>query len=311
MPESVEILSVNVSGSKGKIKKPVKSVNLTETGIPEDAHQGYWHRQLSMLGIESIEKFKTETGRKVSFGEFAENITTRGMDIYKSAVFDRFYNDNIDLEITQVGIKCQGSNCVIYKKTGKCIMPDEGILLLVLKGGRLKPGDRLYYKPKSFMIKVITVSDRASRGIYEDKSGPLLATAVNDFFRDQKRISDIDLEIIPDEPAKIKSAINKAINNQTDIILTTGGTGIGPRDYTPEVVKPMLDREIPGIMELIRVKYGMKFPNALLSRGVAGTIGKTLVYTLPGSEKAVKEYTEEIFKTLHHSLLMIHGIGTH
>ena len=96
-----------------------------------------------------------------------------------------------------------------------------------------------------------------------------------------------------------------------DVIFTTGGTGIGPRDFTPETVRSILDKEIPGIMELIRVKYGMEKPAALLSRGVAGVAGKTLIYTLPGSVKAVSEYCNEILPTIEHSMYMIEGIDSH
>ena len=85
-----------------------------------------------------------------------------------------------------------------------------------------------------------------------------------------------------------------------NIIITTGGTGIGPRDITVETVTPMLTKEIPGIMEYIRIRYGTEKPNALLSRGVAGIIGKSLIYTLPGSVRAVEEYMTEILKTLKH-----------
>ena len=99
--------------------------------------------------------------------------------------------------------------------------------------------------------------------------------------------------------------------NSYNIIFTTGGTGIGPRDITVETIIPLLTKEIPGIMEYIRVKYGSEKPNALLSRGVAGLIGTTLIYTLPGSVKAVNEYMEEIFKTLMHALQMIYGIDSH
>jgi len=96
-----------------------------------------------------------------------------------------------------------------------------------------------------------------------------------------------------------------------DLIITTGGTGIGPRDITPEVVKPLLTKEIPGIMEQIRVKYGTKNPRALLSRGVAGAMGNTLIYTLPGSVKAVHEYMAEIVKTMEHTFYMLYGIDKH
>ena len=99
--------------------------------------------------------------------------------------------------------------------------------------------------------------------------------------------------------------------NKSDFIFTTGGTGIGPRDFTPDVVGKLIEKEIPGIMESIRVKFGNDKPNALLSRAIAGTIGKCLIYTLPGSVNAVNEYCDEISKTMEHSLLMLHGIDGH
>lgn len=77
------------------------------------------------------------------------------------------------------------------------------------------------------------------------------------------------------------------------------------------MIKPMLQKEIPGIMELIRMKYGAEKPNALISRGVAGVIGNTLIYTLPGSVKAVEEYMTEITKTIRHSIFMLHGLDVH
>jgi len=99
--------------------------------------------------------------------------------------------------------------------------------------------------------------------------------------------------------------------NKYDIIITTGGTGIGPKDFTPDVVKPMLEKEIPGIMEMIRMKYGQQKPNALVSRSVAGVIGETLVFTLPGSVKAVEEYMTEILTMLEHLIYMLHSLDFH
>jgi molybdenum cofactor synthesis domain-containing protein len=95
----------------------------------------------------------------------------------------------------------------------------------------------------------------------------------------------------------------------TDLIITTGGTGISPRDITPETVRPILDKELPGIMEWIRNKHAEKNPNALLSRSVAGTAGQSTIFTLPGSPRAAGEYLDEIIPLLDHIILMIHGIG--
>jgi len=93
--------------------------------------------------------------------------------------------------------------------------------------------------------------------------------------------------------------------------MTTGGTGIGKRDITPDVVRRYFDKEIPGIMEHIRTKYGTEKPNALLSRSVAGVIGNMLAFTLPGSPKAINEYCTEIFRILNHAYLMLYGIDGH
>ena len=311
MSNIIEIKSVNISDKKGTIKKPVDQIILKQSGIVNDAHSGNWHRQVSMLGIESLEKFSMEAGRNFSFGEFAENLTTRGMEIFHAGVFDRFIKGTLDMEVTQIGKKCHGVGCSIYQEVGHCIMPMEGIFLRVISGGNLKPGDTLTYMPKTFRIKVITISDRASKGIYEDKSGPKIAELSGMFFKNANRLFETSLALIPDDPNKIATELTRAIDEKFDVVFTTGGTGIGPRDYTVDVVKPMLKKEIPGIMELIRVKYGKGKPNALLSRSVAGIIEKSLVYTLPGSTKAVSEYTEEIFKTMNHAMLMLHGIGDH
>jgi len=109
----------------------------------------------------------------------------------------------------------------------------------------------------------------------------------------------------------LEKLLKEARKDQVDIIITTGGTGIGPRDITPDVVKPFIDKEIPGIMELIRFKYGSVKPNALISRAIAGVMSGTLIYTLPGSVKAVEEYMTEITPTLRHSIYMLHNLDAH
>jgi molybdenum cofactor synthesis domain-containing protein len=306
--ERITIMSVNVSEKKGTIKHPVDHVLLDETGIAGDAHAGHWHRQVSMLGIESIKKMQSDSGRDFINGEFAENITTSGYPVYNLHPLDRLTGNGIELEVTQIGKKCHGEKCTIFRQTGDCVMPREGIFCRVIKGGTLRPGDILEIVPRIFRTKVITLSDRASAGEYEDQSGPQIVKMMKDFFEANGRASVFDTEIIPDEPENLRTAVGLA---GTDFIVTTGGTGIGPRDITPEVIRPMLDKEIPGLMEMIRIKYGMQFPNALISRSLAGVIGKSLIYVLPGSPKAVKEYMNEILGTLDHSLMMLHGIDKH
>lgn len=164
--------------------------------------------------------------------------------------------------------------------------------------------------PSSFRVLVITLSDRAYRGDYEDISGSRIKEMISGFMANEKWNSEIRLEIMPDEADVLREKFATAASDY-DLIFTTGGTGIGPRDITVETVRPFLTREIPGVMEYIRVKYGSNNPNALLSRGVAGLAGNSLVFTLPGSVKAVEEYMTEILRVLKHTLFMLYGIDAH
>jgi molybdopterin adenylyltransferase len=308
--KQIEIVSVNISDKKGIVKHPVESIILNYNGIAGDAHAGDWHRQISLLAQESITQAEQQANNTFPPGTFAENITTKGIEIHKTALLDRFVNENIELEVTQIGKKCHNT-CAIGKQIGNCIMPLEGIFCRVIKGGELKAGDLLDYVPRIIKVQIITLSDRASKGIYEDRSGPMIKDLIAAYFTSVNRHFLIKNTILPDNGKLLREAIETAVSQNTDIIVTTGGTGIGPRDISPDVIKPMLEKEINGIMELVRVKYGMQNPNAVISRSVAGTIGNTLVYCLPGSPKAISEYMTEILPTLEHSFRMIYAIDSH
>ncbi|MBC7126319.1 MAG: molybdenum cofactor synthesis protein, partial [Bacteroidales bacterium] len=261
-PITVKVVSVNISEKKGTTKHAVDSIELNSLGVKGDAHAGAWHRQVSMLGVESIDKFTKASGLPVKYGDFAENITTHGLELYRTKPGDRFVGAGVELEVTQIGKSCHGDGCAIYRQVGNCVMPKEGIFVRVLKGGSLKAGDELSFYPKVYRVKVITLSDRASRGEYEDLSGPEVAKLVSDFFNSVSWQFEVETEIIPDDRDLLENRLIEARNSKYDMVLTTGGTGIGPRDITPDVVKPLLDKEIPGIMEHIRLKYGTEKPNA-------------------------------------------------
>jgi molybdopterin adenylyltransferase len=164
--------------------------------------------------------------------------------------------------------------------------------------------------PQKFDVLIVTLSDRAYRGEYSDLSGPRIGEIISDFMTSAGWEFKISYMLIPDDSSVLKELLEDAGEN-SNLIFTTGGTGIGPRDITVETVVPLLSKEIPGIMEFIRIKYGTLKPNALLSRGVAGVLDKALIYTLPGSLKAVEEYMEEIMKTLAHTVYMQYGIDKH
>ena len=307
----IKIVSLNTSEKKGTVKQPTDSIVLDFKGVQGDAHAGDWHRQVSMLGIESYRKMEAKkAGTKLDMGVFAENITTEGLELFKTNVFDRFINENVVLEVTQIGKKCH-QGCEIMKQIGDCVMPVEGIFCKVIKEGEIETGGTFEYQPRIVKVLVLTLSDRAFNGVYEDRSGPLAEKLMEKFFNSYNRFFSIERKILPDDKAAIEEAMLEAKNEAYDIIITTGGTGLGKRDITPDVIKPLLDKEIPGIMEHIRLKYGAEKPNALVSRSIAGLMDSSLVYVLPGSTKGVNEYLNEITPTIEHSLRMIHGVDVH
>jgi len=306
MSENFKILSVNLSDKRGR-KHAVEQIIINKEGIEGDVHAGTV-RPMSLLGTDHIDLFRKLTGsREFEYGEFAENMTVEGMGELKVKIFDRFISGDIELEVVKAGKPFHDK----FRVAGNYLMPKEGVFCRVFKTGTLKAGDTITDIPKIYKVNVITLSDRASRGVYEDKSGQRIVELTEAFFTKKNERFDIEHAIIPDDPQALETLLLKAREKKSDVVFTTGGTGIGPRDFTPEVVMALMEKEIPGIMEMIRLKYGMEKPNALLSRGVAGVMGETLVYALPGSVKAVNEYMTEILKTLMHLFYMLHGIDVH
>jgi MOSC domain-containing protein YiiM len=134
------VVAVNVSQSKGERKTPVPSVQFKEDhGIVNDAHAGDWHRQISLLAKESIDKMR-KLGLDVDSGDFAENITTQGLDLVALPVGTHVEIGETLVEVTQIGKECH-NRCAIYHQAGDCVMPKEGIFAKVLRGGIVLTGD--------------------------------------------------------------------------------------------------------------------------------------------------------------------------
>ncbi|MBN2857713.1 MAG: MOSC domain-containing protein [Candidatus Delongbacteria bacterium] len=304
----IKIKHINISEKRGIAKHPVEKAEIIKTGIKGDAHAGDWHRQITILSEESVKKFEKETGRKTGSGEFAANVVISSTDIKDVRLGDRFVLNNAVVEVTQIGKEPHYYDSPVLKETGWNIMFDEGMFCKVIKPGVISAGDRVEYIKKPLKIQIITLSDRAYRGVYEDKSGPKIKERLQEHFSGAD--AEISVEVMPDDKDLLKKALEKAVSEYSDIIFTTGGTGIGPRDITPEAVTGFCDKLIPGIMDHIRLKYGQTIPNALLSRSVAGVKEKTLIYSLPGSVRAVDEYMNEILLTLDHLIKMAYG-GSH
>lgn len=154
-------------------------------------------------------------------------------------------------------------------------------------------------------VAVLTISDRCSRGECVDASGPAVeATLPRDVFEVCRR------RILPDDREAIGAELAALADGAgVDIVLTTGGTGLGPRDVTPEATASVCDRMVPGLGELMRMAGLKKTPNAILSRAVAGICRDTLIVNLPGSPRAVRECLEAIQEVLPHAVKMLRGGG--
>ena len=139
----MEIISITVSKKKGTRKVPVKEASIvTDHGIEGDAHAGPWHRQVSFLASESIDNAR-EQGLNVTFGDFAENIATAGIDWKNIPIGTKMrLGESVIVEITQIGKECH-NKCAIYYQAGDCIMPKEGMFAKVITGGIIRTGDRI------------------------------------------------------------------------------------------------------------------------------------------------------------------------
>ncbi|MDA8410027.1 MAG: MogA/MoaB family molybdenum cofactor biosynthesis protein [Treponema sp.] len=152
-------------------------------------------------------------------------------------------------------------------------------------------------------IAVITISDRASKGVYADRSGPAIETVL----RELLPTIEIERDLVPDEKAEILAALGR--HPGADWILTTGGTGPAPRDVTPEATREFCDRAMPGIAEFLRLRSLEETPHAVFSRGEAGMRGGQYVVNFPGSEKAARSCTAWLAPLLDHGVKMARGEG--
>ena len=151
-------------------------------------------------------------------------------------------------------------------------------------------------------VGILTVSDRASRGEYEDRSGPAIRQFVVERLGGAVALS----AIVPDERERIASTLCAWCDEaRLDLILTTGGTGFAPRDVTPEATRDVLEREAPGLAEAMRAAGLKKTPHAMLTRAVCGIRGRTLIINLPGSPKAALENLETVAPALPHGLALL------
>ena len=300
--------SVNISKAHGQTKSPVPTATINGQGLSGDAHSdesGY--RQVSLMAVEDLNDASCD--RELVPGALSENITTEGIDLGLVAPFDLIRIGEVELEVTELGKDCYGPDCPLFKGEEECAMPSRGLFCRVLKGGDVSPGDKLTHVPVPLALRIVTLSDRAARGEYRDHSGPRVRAMLHEWFEGGRWHPQTSSVVLPDDRQILRQELIRNRDQGTSVVFTTGGTGVGPREITVDVVTDVADKLIPGIMEYIRVKYGAGTPNALLSRSVAATSGKMAIFTLPGNVKAVEEYMTEILPIIERLMRMLRGLG--
>ncbi len=182
---------------------------------------------------------------------------------------------------------------------------DKGVEISTIKLETKKGGKTDFKEQQSNDLRcaVIVCSDGVAAGVREDKSGKTIVEKL-----EQLKLLVAHHEIIPDDFSTIQEKVRQLSKEEYDIVLFTGGTGLSPRDVTPDAIAPLLDREIPGIMEAARNYGQQRTPYAMLSRGVAGFVKDTLVITLPGSPKGVAETIDAIFPYVLHVFRVKEGV---
>lgn len=297
-----KIVAVCTSKNKGERKTNVGSGRLVENhGLEGDAHVGPWHRQVSLLALESIRKMQ-DKGLDVGPGDFAENLTTEGIELPVLPIGTRLrIGERIRAEVTQIGKVCH-DRCAIYYQAGDCVMPREGIFIRILEGGEVQVGDAIEVIPP-IRVGILTCSDRGSKGEREDRSGAMLKELVREIGAEV-----LSYVVVPDEKEVIIEKLIDMVDYQRlDLVLTTGGTGFSPRDITPEATMNVIQKSVPGIAEFMRMESMKITPRAMLSRGVAGIRRRSLIINLPGSPKAARECFEAVMPALPHGLEILRG----
>ena len=302
-----QVLAVCTSAKKGTEKTAVPEAEfVVGQGLRGDAHAGSGHRQVSLLDAADIEGLRAE-GLDLEYGAFGENLVVAGLALSELGIGSEVQVGAAHLRVTQIGKTCHDP-CAIFRTAGRCIMPGQGVFFEVLAGGMVRAGDEVQLTRlvgrEVIQVAILTVSDRAARGEREDASGP----ALQEFVEAELGAHVVTRLVVPDERDKIEAALRTLVEwRGTDVILTTGGTGCGPRDVTPEATRAVIAREVPGLAEHMRAESISKTPHAMLSRAVAGIVGECLIVNLPGSPQGAVENLAAVAEALPHAVELVRG----
>ena len=303
-----EIVAVCCAASKGA-KQPVERGTLRAGhGLEGDVHAGTWHRQISLLAEEHIEDMRRRGDLELPPGTFGENLICRGLDLTALETGRRLrLGEGAVIQLTQRGKECH-TPCKIFHRVGECIMPTLGMFARVRRGGEVAVGcevatDEALDRQR---CAVITLSDRSAAGAREDTSG---ATVCELLERGMERALLMARTVLPDDRAAIEGELIRLCDEEVvDLVVTTGGTGLSPRDVTPEATLAVADRQIPGMAEAMRAAGLAHTPRAMLSRAVCAMRGQSIIVNLSGSPKAVREQLSVLLPVLPHALETATGV---
>ena len=297
-----EIAAIFSGTKRGGPKEEVEKAVLIKDREPErDGRTGFFHR-VKLLAVESAAGMRAPDPGAVP-EDFAVNLVTRGIDPAGLPEGTRLLaGAEAILRVSRTG-KERRDHRALQASAGNRVAPHGEIFGEVLRGGPVRRGDSLRVQPRH-RFAVITVSDKGAAGERADKSGPLLGELLRPW-------GDVDFSlIVPDERAALVAELRRMAEKEIDAVFTSGGTGLAPRDITPEATLEVSERLVPGIAEAMRRETFSATPRAALSRAVAGISGRTLIVNLPGSPRAVRQCFAVLEPILGHALETLTGRGS-
>lgn len=250
-----------------------------------------------LLGVKQTHHLLPDC-HPVPIEQTSVNFELKGLEIHIEMKVSTIYKTGVEVEAMH-GVSVVALTIYDMLKPLDKEIEISSIRLLKKKGGKSDFDD----KPAADLrAAVIVCSDTVSAKQKEDKAGKLIKEKLKSY-----GLSAVNYSVVPDEKEEIIKLLNKYVEMSVDLIIFSGGTGLSTRDVTPESVAPLFDRDIPGIMEAARTYGQQRTPYSMLSRGVAGVKGKSLILTLPGSSNGAKETMDALFPSILHIFKIFRG----